>query len=741
MMRVAVITFLFSWSAVEVFAYKNANKNSFREQVNLVSDLKDKAVGAEVEEEQKHNDESPHSFVSETSAVENLLKEQILLKNASPLNDSAGSQRMGKLHMVPIPSPANQQPFTVTHTSVGPFTQLLPKKYGENLITHKMRKQLLDAHNYVRKLESNEATYMTKLIWDFSLEAYALQWTQYLCTASGHRYFEHSPDRKSGTPAWPFRVQTGENLYTTTGLRDAKWDPSEVIYKWYQEKEYYDWNSGKAATGHTGKPVGHYKQLVRQEATAVGCAVFSGCKAHPDWQTFVSCHYDHGNLKKEPYVRRPTSRAGVVCDECPQGYNCCEAGLCDGQFPSNSYNLSPFGVAKDSSSEWHYCKAHNRTPKQCENTAALKHVGAVPGDTYGLEFNTCQCGGGIGYSEFFSTVQTGLFWYRNGCNKVTKEGGYSAIQVQVTSEGRLRGAANNKKVSPAEVSGVAENDLEAEESSFLEANVSSHANSEDEVTDPPMYMDREAHNPLVFLQDASANTVDTQANSRVMIAEGVHVDPPPFSSFRLDLKRLGLKTYSQDVPLVASDEPAPVSEAKAMLHQFEVAPEVEVKVGESQASSLLTTGEMVNGDKVKYTEVKTLEVDSPNIASDVKAKADPLSNSMVSLHDSIAKPDIKTTHSGSSFVSLQDGDAPKSETKIEPPEASGYSITAAAMAARVADESDSERRRVDESSSLVDSKVNDPQAETLKVIAQNQPSFPNVRGMGTTDDGDVEEFV
>eukprot|EP01068_Selenidium_serpulae_P000676 Selendium_serpulae@DN1119_c0_g1_i2.p1 len=137
-------------------------------------------------------DEGNSSFLNQSSALK-LLGKSIILTNAAPAPDSVEQYRMGDLQEVAIPS-SSSNPYPITYTSVGPFTDVLPENYGKNLLHDKMRKQLLDAHNYVRKLETASATYMNKLVWDYSLEAYALQWTQYLCTAAEERFFEHSPD-------------------------------------------------------------------------------------------------------------------------------------------------------------------------------------------------------------------------------------------------------------------------------------------------------------------------------------------------------------------------------------------------------------------------------------------------------------------------------------------------------------------------------------------------------------------
>lgn len=355
--------------------------------------------------------------------------EGYLSSNSVPLPDADDDKRMGSIQSVILPSTWGSPPFPMSYSASGPFTGDLSSSLGTVLTDdsdngHRIRKQLLDAHNYVRQTEAPEATYMTKLVWDFHLEAYATQWATFLCTAGEKDYFEHSPD-KNGFPAWPWRGGQGENLYTTTGVRDASYDFSEVVYKWYAEKSYYDWNTGKANPANKG-PVGHYTQLVRQDASMMGCAVMTNCKQPGDWRTFVACQYDWGNAGKDPYVKR-TSNSGVVCDACPKGFTCCEKNLCSGYFTSSE--ITPLQGATTFSDEWYGCKNQRMA---CADTGALTFNYAVPGDEYHLEFNTCQCGKGSSHADSYDTVAKGYVWYRDRCFKAEKSGGGSLVELKPT---------------------------------------------------------------------------------------------------------------------------------------------------------------------------------------------------------------------------------------------------------------------------------------------------------------------
>eukprot|EP00914_Ancora_sagittata_P029202 GHVO01057717.1.p1 GENE.GHVO01057717.1~~GHVO01057717.1.p1 ORF type:complete len:426 (-),score=54.37 GHVO01057717.1:122-1399(-) len=335
----------------------------------------------------------------------------IMGQNWKPSPDYDWHKRQGPMYHLKLPYQGS--PFNVDYVAQGPFFSQIPSSAGTLLTDSstqgfKHRKQLLDAHNYVRKMESQYAQSMTKLVWDFHLEAYAQQWGQYLCTSTG-RYFAHSPNSEKGRPSWPWRMAQGENLYTTTGVRESNHDFSEVVYKMYDEKADFDWNSGKSKNGN---PIGHYTQLVRAEATAVGCSVITNCRSTNDYRTFVACQYDYGNVGKQPYTLRASGEKS--CQHCPNGFNCCEQGLCSGAFVTDE--LTPYSPATTGSNDWYGCKNHVRS---CANTGALYSVTSFAADKNQLEFNPCICGRVDSESmpDLFDIDVKGYTWYRNHCYK------------------------------------------------------------------------------------------------------------------------------------------------------------------------------------------------------------------------------------------------------------------------------------------------------------------------------------
>eukprot|EP01053_Blabericola_migrator_P003514 Blabericola_migrator_1__3513@NODE_2041_length_3378_cov_29_038357_g1296_i0_p1_GENE_NODE_2041_length_3378_cov_29_038357_g1296_i0NODE_2041_length_3378_cov_29_038357_g1296_i0_p1_ORF_typecomplete_len527_score121_14CAP/PF00188_26/5e20_NODE_2041_length_3378_cov_29_038357_g1296_i016553235 len=345
-------------------------------------------------------------FIATTDAVK-------LSGSTQPLADGVAGSRAGKMSRIGIPAAWGTNPYAVQQSGQ-PVQEGLTSSQGtvytdSTANGYRIRKALLDMHNYVRKQESPAAKSMTKLIWDFHLEAYSYQWAQKLCTNPTTKWFEHSPDNSNGLPAWPFRIATGENLYTSTAVRDSSEDFSDVVSKWYAEREWYDWGTGNAKPG-APQPVGHWKQLVRPEITTVGCTVVSGCKTQGDWRTFVVCHYDYGNVGKDPYE---PNYQGQMCQSCPTGMTCCEAGLCSGKVPLEATSLGPFVPATETHDGWYECANHKR--QDCAGTGASVFRETMPNDESDLEFQQCHCGKGPEPENFVDTVSHGYFWFRNKC--------------------------------------------------------------------------------------------------------------------------------------------------------------------------------------------------------------------------------------------------------------------------------------------------------------------------------------
>ncbi|EZG79293.1 cysteine-rich secretory family protein, partial [Gregarina niphandrodes] len=120
-----------------------------------------------------------------------------LLDLEAPTPDTM-SNRSGSLRKVSLPSAWGDDPYPITHVQGSPMDEA-NFLGGGSFYTDttdngwRIRKSLLDMHNYVRKLEAPAALYMTKLVWDFHLEAFSRQWAQYLCENQDSTFFDHSP--------------------------------------------------------------------------------------------------------------------------------------------------------------------------------------------------------------------------------------------------------------------------------------------------------------------------------------------------------------------------------------------------------------------------------------------------------------------------------------------------------------------------------------------------------------------
>lgn len=336
-----------------------------------------------------------------------------------PEPDALAGRRSGAIKKIGLPNPMGSNPYGIYLTLNKPYRGLSGSQGSiwtdDSKNGYRIRKQLLDVHNYVRKLEAPSASFMTKLKWDFHLEAFTRQWGQRLCTTGGGRFFDHSPNNSNGLPAWPYRITTGENLYTSTLARPATDDFSDVVSKWYAERSDFDWARKGPKPGAKG-PVGHWKQLVRPQATTVGCSVFSNCKTEGDWRTFVICHYDYGNIGALPYTPKKDS----TCQSCPSGYDCCEQGLCSGHLPLSSTTLGPFGPAKKSTNSWYGCSTQRQS---CANTGAASFTKSLPNDGNNLEYEQCYCGINPQPANFVDTVDHAYFWFRNKCFQGVQGGG------------------------------------------------------------------------------------------------------------------------------------------------------------------------------------------------------------------------------------------------------------------------------------------------------------------------------
>ncbi|CBZ56363.1 putative SCP-like extracellular domain-containing protein [Neospora caninum Liverpool] len=298
------------------------------------------------------------------------------------------------------------------------------------------REKILDRHNYLRSREAENgfgsgAVFMNRLVYDVGMEA-------------------------------PLRVARGENLYTNSvdysRTPSGNFDSAQIVQKWWDERQYFDWHAENPSQSaqRQGKMVGHWTQVVRAEASTVGCWIVTGCQCKAGkscqkanngrWATYMACHYDYGNLGHYPYwplnaniqYRMPSTVAPnrrQRCGSCPKGFNQCgttigggekrDAYLCAGYWNINEA-MPPADLLRKSIStrhsssgipSWYFmvrnCARGNGSCPSNSSCWTYENGKALVAEPPVL-VNQCQCNG-------FST-QYGIYFERDMC------GQYSAIQ-------------------------------------------------------------------------------------------------------------------------------------------------------------------------------------------------------------------------------------------------------------------------------------------------------------------------
>ena len=133
--------------------------------------------------------------------------------------------------------------------------------------------EFMHAHNWVR----NEYK-LPSLTWDEKLASYA---RKYLMERYEDCKLVHST------------ASYGENMFWGKKLH---WTPSDAVYYWYMEKNYYDFNSLKCEP--PPKFCDHFTQIIWRDSTHVGCAL-QHCKNNGTGM-LIACEYNPpGNYVNE----------------------------------------------------------------------------------------------------------------------------------------------------------------------------------------------------------------------------------------------------------------------------------------------------------------------------------------------------------------------------------------------------------------------------------------------------------
>ncbi|KAF8819598.1 SCP family extracellular subfamily protein [Cardiosporidium cionae] len=353
--------------------------------------------------------------------------------------------------------------------------------YGKSGNTHRQR--ILDMHNMLRSYEAGNAwgggaIYMLRLVYDMSLEKYAKNYASKLCVTGHWGHSKRSP---------PNRVAPGENLYVNTidysNEEKTAFDPSIVVKKWWDERKYFDWNARDPAAkaAKMGQMIGHYTQVVRAEASAVGCWIVTGCQCKgsrpctkennpPYWSTYMACHYDFGNQGWFPYwpVAIPSKIPKSIspdrrrrCGNCPRGYGVCgttagylnpkrDAYLCSGFWdkskPLPAPNLLSLSINNRRRAggvpSWSYvirhCESNNGCPRgRSGNSRCWSYNnGILPAKEPSILFQQCLC-------DKFSSA-AGVWFQRDTCSilnslnaePLRKYGVFSTISMKDVSQNK-----------------------------------------------------------------------------------------------------------------------------------------------------------------------------------------------------------------------------------------------------------------------------------------------------------------
>ena len=116
----------------------------------------------------------------------------------------------------------------------------------------------------------------------------------------------------------------GQNLYwmgASNHDNDVNKVLANAVNSWYSEIKYASQADIDRCCGDFGK-IGHFTQVVRDNAVAIGCAV----SRYTDgtWKaTLVACNYSYGNM-----LNTPVYSSGNTASACPNGRDSAFSNLC-----------------------------------------------------------------------------------------------------------------------------------------------------------------------------------------------------------------------------------------------------------------------------------------------------------------------------------------------------------------------------------------------------------------------------
>ncbi|XP_031622206.1 antigen 5 like allergen Cul n 1-like isoform X2 [Contarinia nasturtii] len=186
--------------------------------------------------------------------------------------------------------------------------------------TDELKEFVLNTHNSYRNQIAlggikgyQKASRMATLVWDDDLAQFA-EYNVRTCT------FAHDLCRNTGKYRY-----AGQNLALSQNSKEFD-KPKKIIESmtkgWFDE--YNDANMDVINNFRTiGRMIGHFTQLVRDEAYAVGCAIVQ-FKKHGWYTTIYACDYSLTNMLKNPIYQGTSNTAS----QCLTGTNPRFEGLC-----------------------------------------------------------------------------------------------------------------------------------------------------------------------------------------------------------------------------------------------------------------------------------------------------------------------------------------------------------------------------------------------------------------------------
>ncbi|OII74992.1 uncharacterized protein cubi_03102 [Cryptosporidium ubiquitum] len=258
-----------------------------------------------------------------------------------------------------------------------------------------IRSSILNCINQIRSVEGEKAANMNMLAWDYTIEGYATNSAQRICSSG---QVLQSPN------VWPYKGAEGELIATSPRLNNP--DPRtimdkvcDLVQQWnntgsFLPKKADFSNIFKWDIGNSFQYAEPYLQLVLAKNTLVGCSFQTNC--HENIGTVVVCQFsDKPDPETPPYAHihkafNLTEPQRQPCGRCGFGAKCCYQNLCVGRDVGSSCPKCTFSdPIKENNDDLAYCldKYYQTcSSSNCPDACVDKHQ--IP---EGILINQCLC--------------------------------------------------------------------------------------------------------------------------------------------------------------------------------------------------------------------------------------------------------------------------------------------------------------------------------------------------------------